>query len=168
MKKMSRRARRMERSHKAQKTPALNLVSLMDIFTILVFFLLVSSSTSQQLPGSKQLRLPTSVATKAPDETLVITITSDQIIVQGRKVADVQTALANEQAVIAGLKEELLFQAQKTVFASEEDKRRGRPVTILGDETIPYRLLRKILATCRQTNYTQIAFGAMQIQRNGS
>ncbi len=53
MMEMSRRARRMERNHKRNKQPALNLVSLMDVFTILVFFLLVSSSNVQQLPKKK-------------------------------------------------------------------------------------------------------------------
>lgn len=53
MMEMSRRARRMERHHARNKQPALNLVSLMDVFTILVFFLLVSSSNVQQLPKKK-------------------------------------------------------------------------------------------------------------------
>ena len=65
----SRRAKRMERNHKRNKQSSLNLVSLMDIFTILVFFLLVSSSNVQQLPNSKDISLPTSVADKAPKET---------------------------------------------------------------------------------------------------
>ena len=82
MMKMSRRARRMERHHQRRKDSGLNLVSLMDIFTILVFFLLVSSSSVQQLPSSKDIRLPTSVAKKAPKETLVIAVTQKDILVQ--------------------------------------------------------------------------------------
>ena len=90
---MSRRSRRMDRNHKRNKQSALNLVSLMDIFTILVFFLLVSSSNVQQLPNSKDISLPTSVAEKAPKETLVIAITQDSIIVQGTKVSDIDDVL---------------------------------------------------------------------------
>jgi biopolymer transport protein ExbD len=162
MKEMSRRAKRMDRNHKAHKPPVLNLVSLMDIFTILVFFLLVSSSNTQQLPSPRDLSLPTSIAKKVPKETLVITITQTQIIVQGRKVADIQEELAKNQPLIPALNDELLFHSQMSVFASEEDKKKGRPVTIMGDENIPYEMLRKILATCRQANYTLIAFGAVQ------
>ena len=80
---MSARAKRMQRYNKLRKQPALNLVSLMDIFTILVFFLLVTSSSSQQLPNSKDLRLPTSTAKKAPKDTLIIMVTNDNILVQG-------------------------------------------------------------------------------------
>ena len=54
----SARAKRMEKHHKRNKgTAALNLVSLMDIFTILVFFLLVNSSDVETLPNAKDLQL---------------------------------------------------------------------------------------------------------------
>ncbi len=160
--KMSKRARRMQRHHQRRKQPALNLVSLMDIFTILVFFLLVNSSNSQQIPSSKDLRLPTSVAKKVPKETLVIAITERNILVQGRSVAEVGQVLASEEVFIPNLKKELSFHASKGLFANNEAKKRGRAVTIMGDEKLPYELLRKILATCRQANYTQVAFAAMQ------
>ena len=57
------RAARMERHHKRhQRNVTLNLVSLMDIFTILVFFLLVNSGDVQTLPNAKDMALPESVA----------------------------------------------------------------------------------------------------------
>jgi len=157
---MSRRARRMERNHKRNKLGALNLVSLMDIFTILVFFLLVSSSNVQQLPNSKDISLPTSIAEKAPKETLVIAITQDSIIVQGNKVSNIIDVLDDSETLIKSLEKELIFQSSKSLSSSNNKK--GRSVTIMGDENIPYQLLRKILATCRQTNYTHIAFAAVQ------
>ncbi len=157
---MSRRARRMERNHKRNKQGALNLVSLMDIFTILVFFLLVSSSNVQQLPNSKDISLPTSIAEKAPKETLVIAITQDSIIVQGNKVSNIIDVLDDNETLIKTLEKELIFQSSKSLTSSKNNK--GRSVTIMGDENVPYQLLRKILATCRQTNYTHIAFAAVQ------
>jgi len=157
---VSRRAKRMERNHKRNKQSALNLVSLMDIFTILVFFLLVSSSNVQQLPNSKDISLPTSVAEKAPKETLIIAITQDSIIVQGTKISSINDAVNNNESLIPSLERELKFQSSKT--AMNINPKKGRSVTIMGDESIPYQLLRKILATCRQTNYTHIAFAAVQ------
>lgn len=162
MMEMSRRARRMERHHARNKQPALNLVSLMDVFTILVFFLLVSSSNVQQLPKKKDIRLPVSVATKAPKETLIISITQNNILVQGKGVAEIRQVITNGLPLIDGLVEELKFHASKSRLQSAADKKKGRAVTIMGDENIPYELLRKILATCREANYTQIAFAAMQ------
>lgn len=155
MMEMSRRARRMQRNHKRNKQPALNLVSLMDVFTILVFFLLISSSNVQQLPKKKDMHLPTSVATKTPKETLIIAVTQRNILVQGKQVALIQQVSSNAEPLIDGLKKELIFQASKSsVLATTESKAKGRAVTIMGDEDIEYQLLRKILATCRQANYT--------------
>ena len=168
MMEMSRRARRMERHHARNKPPALNLISLMDVFTILVFFLLVSSSNVQQLPKKKDIRLPVSVATKAPKETLIISVTQKNILVQGKAIADIQQVVSNELPLIDELEKELTFQSSKTrLLSTPDNKTKGRAVTIMGDENIPYDLLRKILATCRQANYTQIAFAAMQKARSG-
>lgn len=166
--KMSRRAKRMERHHAQQKQSGLNLVSLMDIFTILVFFLLVTSSNAQQLPKKKDIRLPTSIAKKAPEETLIIAISQKSILVQGFEVATIEEVTQDPSPLIAGLGKELLFQASKMrIVKTADGKVKGKSVTIMGDETIPYDLLRKILATCRDANYTHIAFAAMQKSNAG-
>lgn len=163
----SKRARRMERHHKLQKKPILNLVSLMDIFTILVFFLLVNSSNTQQLPSAKDLTLPTSVADKAPQETVVIAITRQDILVQGRKVASVAELEDSASETIPALKEELEYQSSLG-FISQENPKAGRAVTIMGDENISYGLVRKILKTCQQANYRKIAFAANQKAKSKS
>jgi len=158
----------MERHHARRKQPALNLVSLMDIFTILVFFLLVSSSNVHQLPKKKDINLPTSIATKAPKETLIIAVTQRSILVQGREVAIINTIMQDNSPLIASLEKELNFQASKTrIEKNAAGKIKGKAVTIMGDENIPYELLRKILATCREANYTKIAFAAMQKAASG-
>ncbi len=165
---MSRRAKRMEKHHARRNQPALNLVSLMDIFTILVFFLLVSSSSVQQLPKKKDIHLPTSIATKAPRETLIISITQKNIIVQGRDIVTIDQVMDSSSPRIKSLEKELLFQASKSAVVKTTDgKIKGRAVTIMGDENIHYELLRKILATCREVNYTDIAFAAMQKSPSG-
>lgn len=164
MKQVSRRVRRMERHHRMGKGSPLNLVSLMDIFTILVFFLLVNSSSAPQLPNQKDLALPKSTAQKVPEDTLVLAITPQSILLQGREVVKVQDLVTAEDDVIVPLKEALESQRdnrqlQKTESDSEE------AVTILGDENISYALLHKILATCQQANYTKIAFAAHQLAK---
>ena len=88
----SSRARRMEKIHKRHKAGGtLNLVSLMDIFTILVFFLLVNSSDVEVLPNAKDIQLPESIAEQKAKETVVILIGEENIIVQGTPVAKVRT-----------------------------------------------------------------------------
>lgn len=93
---------------------------------------------------------------------MIISITQKNILVQGKDVGTIQQVISNELPLIDALEEELKFQASKSRLQSEADKKKGRSVTIMGDENVPYELLRKILATCREANYTQIAFAAMQ------
>ncbi len=157
--KLTGRSKRMEHFKGLHSRSALNLVSLMDIFTILVFFLLVSSGT--QLPNNKDITLPTSVAKKVPQETLIIAITKRDILVQGKRVAEISQVLESNENTILKLEEELKLQASRGLLLQKE-RSVGRAVTIMGDENIPYQLLRKILATCRQANYTKIAFAAFQ------
>lgn len=153
--KISRRTKRMARHHKRSRMPGLNLVSLMDIFTILVFFLLVTASDVQNLPNAKSVRLPTSTAQNTPENTLIITVTKQQVLVQGRAIIDIQDAMKEQGPYIDSLEKELLFQASRAILKDAQ----GTPkkVTILGDKHIPYSLLRKIMATCAKTNYTSIA-----------
>lgn len=158
--KLSSRSQRMDHFKGLHSRSGLNLVSLMDIFTILVFFLLVSTG-AQQLPNSKDITLPTSVAKKVPKETIILAITKTDVLVQGKKVASVSNLLKSEGAIIVSLQEELQFQASKRDI-NKTDKKAGRAITIMGDENVPYQLLRKILATCRQANYRIIAFAAFQ------
>lgn len=163
----SRRARRMDRHHKLQKKPALNLVSLMDIFTILVFFLLVNSTNTQQLPSNKDLTLPSSIAEKVPDDTVVIAITKQDILVQGRQVATLTELENSSEETIAALQEELEYQSTLSVL-TQVDEQVGRAITIMGDENISYALVRKILKTCQQANYRKIAFAANQKAKSKS
>lgn len=165
--KMSRRARRMERQHQKSRTPALNLVSLMDIFTILVFFLLVNSSSTQQLPSNKDLRLPSSVSQNVPEDTLTIAITERDILIQGVSVAKVEQALTASGDTIESLKAELLFlSGQNTsVTPANAEAAEQRSIMIMGDENISYALIKKILTTCQEANYTRIAFAATQIAK---
>ena len=168
MMQMSKRAKRMERHHEQRKRPSINLVSLMDIFTILVFFLLVSSSNVQQLPNKKDISLPTSVAIKAPQETLVIFVTRDKILVQGREVANIASEIDSPDILIKGLVDELKFQSLNTgILTEDQPKNIGKAITVMGDELISYQLIRKILASCREVNYTRIAFATLQKSQDG-
>ena len=162
--KQSIHARRMARHHKRLKaTSKLNLVSLMDIFTILVFFLLVNSSDVQVLQNNKSIELPASVADKKPDEALVVMVSADDIVVGGRKVANVQEVMALTGTDIPGLKKELDYLASRKPFRNEQEEEIGRNVTIMGDQSIPYALLKKIMTTCAKAEYRNIALAVSQV-----
>ena len=63
---MSKRALRMERRHEKAGPAHLNIVSLMDIFTLLVFFLLANSNDVEVLPSASIIQMPESVSEQKP------------------------------------------------------------------------------------------------------
>ena len=66
------RQKRAERRSRNQTMVDMNLVSLIDVFTILIFFLLSNSGGVETLPSPKAVLLPESVAQKSPAETVVV------------------------------------------------------------------------------------------------
>jgi len=160
--KMSRRAERMERHHKRTKaTAGLNMVSLMDIFTILVFFLLVHSSDVENLPSAKSIRLPESVAEKSPKQTVIVSVSNEDILVDGQKVASVSEAMQADGEVIEALRGELEHHANRKEILAREDGK-PRALTILADKEIPYRLLKKIMVTCVRARFENISLAVLR------
>ena len=159
----SARAKRMEKHHKRNKgAGALNLVSLMDIFTILVFFLLVNSSDVQTLPNAKDMKLPESIAEKKPEENVVVLIGKTDILVQGEPVAKIADVMARQGNDIPQLREALLSQNDRALRRAAREDVAGREVTIMGDKDISYRLLKKVMATCTASDYGQISLAVLQ------
>ncbi|HFD81304.1 MAG TPA: biopolymer transporter ExbD [Gammaproteobacteria bacterium] len=160
--KQSRRAKRMERHHKRHKgTPAFNLVSLMDIFTILVFFLLVNSGEGEVLPSTRSVELPESTSEQKPRQNVVVMVTDQDVLVQGKRVAQVAELNNSKGLSIAALKSELEQLARRRVLAGGSAA--GAPeVTIMGSKLIPFQLLKKVMATCTEAGYGKISFAVLQ------
>lgn len=157
----SRRARRMERHHqRAKRGVGFNLISLMDIFTILVFFLLVNSSDVQELAKPKALTLPESAAEAKPRETVVVMVTAEEVLVQGEPVARVAAELDRRERVIAPLKAALEEQARRRLAPAAGPT--GHEVTIMGDREIPFKLLKRIMTSCTEAGYGNIALAVTQ------
>jgi biopolymer transport protein TolR len=158
---MSRRAIRMDRHHRRNRQHAtLSLVSLMDIFTILVFFLLVSSTEVEILPNPRDLQLPESVAEERARESVVILVTEEQILVQGAAVATVASVMKGDGIVIPELKAALEAQAGRSLVKAEPAT--DREVTIMGDRELPYRLLKRVMASATAADYGRISLAVNQ------
>ena len=156
--KSSIRAKRMARNHKRmQSSSKLNLVSLMDIFTILVFFLMVNNGDVEVLQSDKSIKLPESVSEQKPDLTVLVKLNANDIIVQGRSVASATKILEQEDDIINELDKELKYLASRKPVLTEIEKQKGRAITIMGDELIPYKLLKRVMTTCAQADYRDIS-----------
>jgi biopolymer transport protein ExbD len=152
------RKRRIARNHKRMKQqPKLNLVALMDIFTILVLFLMVNNGDVEVLQSDKNVTLPVSVSEQKPELELIIKISDADIIVQGRSVGTVEDALAQEGNSLEALAQELRRQASRAPQLTEMELEQGRSVVIMGDHKMPYSLLKRIMTTCAETDYRDIS-----------
>lgn len=157
--------KRVERRDRNKASVDLNLVSLIDIFTILIFFLLANASEVEVLPSTKAVKLPESVASTTPKETVVVTVSGEEIIVGGRKVALVSEVMNSGYETIESLKTELDYQATRTPINKDKRDATARDITIMGDKEIPYRLLKKIMVTCAQANYSNIFFAVLKKEK---
>ena len=137
----------------------MNLVSLIDVFTILIFFLL-SNSGVETLPAAS-VHLPESTAKKDPRQTLVVVVNATEITVEGRKVADVAPLAAATDDLIPGLKSELDVVSARPV-AQAANLSNAHSLTIMGDKDIPYQLLRKVMYTAALANFTDVSFAVNQ------
>lgn len=160
-------ATRMADNHRKLSLPAkLNLVSLMDIFTILVFFLLVNSGDSQLIQNNKDITLPASVSKLSPDETLVVSVSESGILVGGKEVATMEEVIAGSGA-IGGLAVELQLQAASRPELSEYERLNGRAVTVMGDQELPYEVLKRVMVTCAEANYRDLSLAVAQLANAG-
>lgn len=169
--KQSLRAKRMEKHHRRlNQVPKLNLVSLMDIFTILVFFLLVNSGDVEVLQTDKSIKLPASFSEQVPEENLVVLISATDVLVGGRAVGSVADLVASTGELFTPLQQELKYQAERAGPLAAKDQVTGRPVTIMADQKIPYQLLKKIMATCAAAEYRDISLAVTkkELPANGS
>jgi len=164
--KKSTRARRMERHHGKHKTvAALNLTSLMDIFTILLIFLLVNNNNAAKLPDNKDIQLPESIAQELPSEVLTIQVSPTDIIVEGQRIADTETVRKQEERTVKAMIDELQFRASQALAVNPEDE---REIMILADRDVPYVVIKKLMRSCMETPYTKVSFAVLKVSEEAA
>ena len=158
--KVSRRIIRMTRSKNA--VPKLSLTSLMDVFTILVFFLLFNSGTAEVLQQPRQIKLPDSVVEAKPRETVVIFVGTEEVLVQGVAVARVADIQASDSLEIEPISVRLAELSENVIGLSTLAVAESQEVTVLADKSVPFSVVKKIMATCTGRGYTRVSLAVMQ------
>jgi biopolymer transport protein ExbD len=136
------------------------MTSLVDVLTVLVFFLLKNFSTEGDIiTPAKNLELPFSSSKLKPENTLNIAISRKHIMAEGTPVALVDEELDRQGTDIPGLARYLEDKRKQTEEIAQYDKNvtfTGK-LTIQGDRLIPYFLLQKVLATCGANGYSSFS-----------
>jgi biopolymer transport protein ExbD len=152
--------RRKERKSRNENAVDMNLVSLIDVFTLLIFFLM-SNVGVETLASTRAVQLPESMSQRAPKETLLVVVTASEILVNGTVVASVADAAAVQDDIIQPLKAALDVEVSRQVILKENEADSKR-VTIMGDKDIPYRLLKKVMVSAARAGYTDVSFAVRQ------
>ena len=166
------KAKRLAKHHKRFSAGSkLNLVSLMDIFTILVFFLIVNQSEVRVLQNTKEINLPVSIAEELPAENVLITVLPQRIMIQERVIWQQQNSLTqvseeSNSGLIKAVKTELAYLTTKRPVLSDSEQEKGRAVTIIGDASVPYQVLKQIMAACADSNYRNMSLAVKQIAKS--
>ena len=162
------RAARMARHHKRAKSQGeLNLVSMIDMLTVLVFFLLVYTTNEVEiLPSTKDVQLPQSIAEATAREAVVVIVSETEILMNGQSLGKISDILASKELIIPKLKTALQNEVKRSVITdtelTEEQRIANREVTIMADKEIPYQLLKRVMATSTAADYGQLSLAVLQ------
>lgn len=166
MKQSFRGKRQAKQNARLAQQSKLNLVALMDIFTILVFFLMVNQSEVTVMQSDSQMALPVSASQQMPVETAIVSVHLDKVSLQGDIIW--QGNLTDQQA-FATLPQQLTAKLAELAKAQgplpEAQQPTGRAVTVLGDKTVPYALLKQILTACANTEFRNVSL-AVEMQQD--
>jgi biopolymer transport protein ExbD len=163
--KNSRRMKRMGRNKK--KILNLPLTSLMDVFTILVFFLLFHSGSNEIVEAPKQIKLPISTVEERPRQTVVIMVSPEFVLVQGVAVISTVELLGINEGNVAQIAARLTELERSIIGESTKAAVESKEITILADKSIPFRALKKIMSTCTASGYGKISLAVTQKDAQG-
>jgi biopolymer transport protein TolR len=152
--------RHRERRHGANHFA---LIPFIDMMTILVVFLLAHTAEVDILPNTKNIQIPQSLSERKPSAAVVVMITRDSLYVDGVLVGSLQDVVANQGPFFAPLKTALMAQNDRSLRGQTDIAK--REVTIMGDKSTPYSVLKKIMMTCSEAEYGKVSFAVVERER---
>ena len=141
------------------------LIPFIDMMTILVVFLLAHTAEVDILPNTKNISIPQSISDRKPSSAVVVMITTDSLFVDGVLVGSLRDVAANQGPFFAPLKTALMAQNDRSIRSAQQTDIAKREVTIMGDKSTPYSVLKKIMLTCSQAEYGKVSFAVIERER---
>jgi biopolymer transport protein TolR len=141
------------------------LIPFIDMMTILVVFLLAHTADVDILPNTKSIAIPQSISDRKPSAAVVVMITRDSVFVDGVLVGSLQDVIANQGPFFAPLKAALMAQNDRSIRSAQQTDIAKREVTIMGDKSTPYSVLKKIMLTCSEAEYGKVSFAVVERER---
>ena len=143
----------------------LNVTPLVDMFVILVLFLVANfSATGEILQMSKDVQLPEAANTDELQLAPAVTISKDEVLVQGALIGRVDDLTREDYTNIPALEEklrDLKKQFEDLHNAANDSGAFKGDVNIQADKQVTFKIVKRVMYSCAQAGYGNIAFATM-------
>ncbi len=159
--KQTRRQKLMARGKRRGESTGMMLTSLMDIFTVLVLYLLVNQGDGVNLEPPPWVVLPDSAVDTVPRQSIVISLTQKDILIQGEQVISIAEVNASPDPEIGAIHERIV-QIKEAAGRHKDQIGVNTEVTIVADRDVPFKILKKVMSTSSNAGYGKISFAVNQ------
>ena len=153
-------------SHLFKRTDVeLNLIPLIDVMSVLVAFLLIYSANVEIVQNTKGVEIPQSSAEQKPLESVVVMITKEHLFVQGEPIATIAEIRGATTALIEPLRRVLnrpLVAGDVGDVSLTEADLAAREITVIADKSLPFDVVRRVMATCTSAAYGKISLAVIE------
>ncbi len=142
----------------------LMLTSLVDMFTIIVIFLLQNFSASGDiLYMSKDIKLPFAVHGVELERAPVISVSGDAVTVDGKQVAATDDLLKRDVLNVPELEDALREEKRRyeQIHANDPEHPFRGLVNVQADKKVGFKVIKKVMFACNQSGFGNISFAAM-------
>nr|BFD58601.1 hypothetical protein CKG001_07080 [Bdellovibrio sp. CKG001]BFD62027.1 hypothetical protein BdHM001_07080 [Bdellovibrio sp. HM001]BFD65869.1 hypothetical protein HAGR004_08910 [Bdellovibrio sp. HAGR004] len=172
-----------KRKGKRDVTALLSLTAMVDMFTVLVIFLLQNyNATGEILYIPKEVVLPKAASVRELKPSHVVTISNKEILLDKEVVATFDEVKGQEDWMIAKLKDQLVDALQKSKAEqesklqnkirdvvetargeTEEDPNAWSKVTVQADKGVDFGTVKKVMYTVTEAGASEINFAVMKL-----
>jgi len=154
--KSSRRIKRMDQRQIV--APTLILTSLMDIFIVIVIYLLMNQALGVDIVAPpRSVKLPESVVDTSPKQTVVMTVSNEDVVVQGERIASTNEVLESKDDLIISVGVRMQKIRESYIGISEESTANSTEVTIMADRGVPFKVIKRLMSTSSSAGYSKIS-----------
>jgi biopolymer transport protein TolR len=143
----------------------LNLIPLIDVMSVMVAFLLIYTADVEIVQNSKGVEIPQSTADVRPQQSVIVMLTKEHLFVQGERVSSIAEVRNTEASLVEPLRRVLdrpLLGADPALMDVDPA---AREITVLADKSLPFDVVRKVMATCTASAYGSISLAVLQKEK---
>lgn len=151
-------------SHAKNMNSDLNVTPLVDMFVILVLFLVANFSNGEVLMMTKDINLPEAANTDELVLAPVVMVSKTEVLISGTLVGRVDDLTREEYLNIPALEEKLRDmkkQLEDLHNAAGDSGAFKGDVNIQADKTAQFKIIKRVMFSCASAGYGNISFATM-------